>query len=584
MKLYSSDETEIKSIGAELVDSGCCPHCILRYLGQMDPSVYRQSFQEVKSTVSWLQYGDRDADLYSKQPCPACLGILQYFLDEDFIDRILQTVRSSDYEYRSFICSITTPVSVLVREHCLLIQLREKFDAIYGLKVVTDLPSIKDVWKWKIGPTLSKHLDVTFDAKSSFDIAMIFEYPDSDKECAFLSDYFPELFRKRKSNKMGIDDRFSRLNVTKALSEIPDDFVIRKKKVPPCIPTQKCRCAEIKCSYDSVFLAGRYNKYSRTLSQTPWFVDGTRKSSSSVEEEICNLLKDMFRYDEHRFSASGREDVDVRMLGTGRPFVVEMQNPHRIKFSQEKISELQKEINHRSTDVKIRDLQFVSREDTNKLKEGEMEKTKRYIARCWSESPLTTEDLEKLQTYKDLMIYQKTPIRVLHRRPLATRERTIYSMSAEKLDDHHFSLYLSTQAGTYIKEFVHGDFGRTKPNMSEITGTECDILELDVQPVNGGRSSAMKAVLVMTDGKSSNYPLTKSEADELRKNLSAEVFAIGIGAAAGSTSNIEIPAIASDPDDYYTYYVKSYEVLCSLIPSIVPKLGKIEIKQHPFIL
>ena len=34
---------------------------------------------------------------------------------------------------------------------------------------------------------------------------------------------------------------------------------------------------------------------------------------------------------------------------------------------------------------------------------------------------------------------------------------------------------------SYIKEFVHGDFGRTKPNMTELTGVECDILELDVQ-------------------------------------------------------------------------------------------------------
>lgn len=33
----------------------------------------------------------------------------------------------------------------------------------------------------------------------------------------------------------------------------------------------------------------------------------------------------------------------------------------------------------------------------------------------------------------------------------------------------------------YIKEFVHGDFGRTQPNMSTITGVECDILQLDVK-------------------------------------------------------------------------------------------------------
>ena len=34
---------------------------------------------------------------------------------------------------------------------------------------------------------------------------------------------------------------------------------------------------------------------------------------------------------------------------------------------------------------------------------------------------------------------------------------------------------------SYIKEFVHGDFGRTKPNLTSLLGADCDILELDVQ-------------------------------------------------------------------------------------------------------
>lgn len=32
---------------------------------------------------------------------------------------------------------------------------------------------------------------------------------------------------------------------------------------------------------------GRYNKYSRTLSQTPWIIDGIRKADESVEELIA---------------------------------------------------------------------------------------------------------------------------------------------------------------------------------------------------------------------------------------------------------------------------------------------------------
>ena len=47
-----------------------------------------------------------------------------------------------------------------------------------------------------------------------------------------------------------------------------------------------------------------------------------------------------------------------------------------------------------------------------------------------------------------------------------------------------FKLELCTQAGTYVKEFVHGDFGRTHPSLSTILGCEnVDILALDVKSI-----------------------------------------------------------------------------------------------------
>uniref|UniRef100_A0A914S5R7 tRNA pseudouridine(55) synthase n=1 Tax=Parascaris equorum TaxID=6256 RepID=A0A914S5R7_PAREQ len=46
---------------------------------------------------------------------------------------------------------------------------------------------------------------------------------------------------------------------------------------------------------------------------------------------------------------------------------------------------------------------------------------------------------------------------------------------------------LETQAGTYVKEFVHGDFGRTRPSLAdllEVEHGEVDILDLDVDNVD----------------------------------------------------------------------------------------------------
>ena len=41
-------------------------------------------------------------------------------------------------------------------------------------------------------------------------------------------------------------------------------------------------------------------------------------------------------------------------------------------------------------------------------------------------------------------------------------------------------LDLVTQAGTYVKEFCHGDFGRTVPSVGSLLGCSADILQLDV--------------------------------------------------------------------------------------------------------
>lgn len=60
------------------------------------------------------------------------------------------------------------------------------------------------------------------------------------------------------------------------------------------------------------------------------------------------------------------------------------------------------------------------------------------------------------------------------------RERSITDLSTTIIDPYHFRLRLTTQAGAYVKEFVHGDFGRTKPNLTTILERFVDILELDV--------------------------------------------------------------------------------------------------------
>ena len=45
----------------------------------------------------------------------------------------------------------------------------------------------------------------------------------------------------------------------------------------------------------------------------------------------------------------------------GRPFIVELTNPHRVSFTQEEITKIQTLANSATKDIFIRDLQIVSR-------------------------------------------------------------------------------------------------------------------------------------------------------------------------------------------------------------------------------
>lgn len=92
----------------------------------------------------------------------------------------------------------------------------------------------------------------------------------------------------------------------------------------------------------------------------------------------------------------------------------------------------------------------------------------------------------RLEAVKDLSLQQLTPLRVLHRRTLLSREKTIHRLKLHLVSGHSGILEVWASAGTYIKEFVHGDLGRTTPNIGSLLSKEIDILQLDVGSLKEG--------------------------------------------------------------------------------------------------
>ncbi|XP_036411211.1 putative tRNA pseudouridine synthase Pus10 [Megalops cyprinoides] len=503
-----------------LLSAGCCARCILRFCCIGLQSAYRQSYEDlmnelhtfvsagecgkshdvpdhertedppckrvkldtVEGDTEVVPHAQAESDLDTAGPkvCVVCLGVLQHFCDKTFAKKVSEAVTAEGYQFDSLVLSVSLPAQLSVREHStwLLVkkEVREK-----GLCLgKDDVIQVKEAFKWIMNGLVSQELGVPVLAKSPFEVSVGFTHPETDGDCHFLATTCSDCFKPAK-NKLSV---FTRMAVVKALEKITDENFRRQFPCPPKCPTTRCTAQDIQCLHVSVFVAGRYNKFSRTLPQTPWVIDGERRMESSVEELITAPLLSAFRSEGFNFSSSGREDVDVRTLGNGRPFAVELLNPHRSQFSKEEVRELQEAINKSSDKIRVRDLQIVTRDAVGHMKEGEEEKTKSYGALIWTQRPIEKEDIEFIKDIKELKIAQKTPLRVLHRRPLAVRQRVIHTMTARFLDSHHFQLHLRTQAGTYIKEFVHGDFGRTRPNLCDLMKTDTDILELDVESVD----------------------------------------------------------------------------------------------------
>ncbi|GAM25172.1 hypothetical protein SAMD00019534_083470, partial [Acytostelium subglobosum LB1] len=243
-------------------------------------------------------------------------------------------------------------------------------------------------------------------------------------------------------------------------------------------PTRVTSTYQYRLEYEHapVFICGRYNKYVRNLSQTPWSLNDEPVTLDCVEQFISKPIKDRST----NFVSSGREDIDVRMLGEGRPFFLEITNPHKILLTYDDFRKIEETINS-NADIRVSRLQFITKKQTSVLKDGETSKQKVYRCVVWTAKDMTEEYLHNvLDKVNNMELKQNTPVRVLHRRSLAERKKTIAKLAVKCIAPHFILLDVWASAGTYIKEFVHGDLGRTTPSLGSLLQTEADITQLDV--------------------------------------------------------------------------------------------------------
>ncbi len=221
-----------------------------------------------------------------------------------------------------------------------------------------------------------------------------------------------------------------------------------------------------------LYFYGRYQKIKAGIPQTRWH---KKIYHTSVQEEIGEVILKHTQGDKHVFHGCGREDIDVLMLGTGRPFVVEIKKP---KIRDINLEEIRKKINQ-SKWVNVLELNFASKEKIKEIKLAKPDKI--YLAEVQLKNSVSKEELSKTgKKLSNITIRQKTPQRVLRRRYDLERRKKIYYFKLKKYDKINPVFEIKTEAGTYIKELISGDNGRTKPSFSEVLKQKCVVKNLSV--------------------------------------------------------------------------------------------------------
>ncbi|XP_059459456.1 uncharacterized protein LOC132189009 isoform X2 [Corylus avellana] len=453
----------------DLVSIGVCCRCIFRLFGTRD-NIYSCSSHSPSILSSVLKEHEDSSRRPTSEEleveavlCTLCLGILQFtYCDDkemvvkksanDMAVAVSELVKREGYQIDSFSLEVSIPPLILENEHLFWLYMKSKYgsELWFQGRSLSQCISAKDALKFYLTQPLEALLDCK-SGMSAFRIRLTYTHSKASKMVQSVA--VSTQGCKRKNTGTGnsadsIDDcvvgdiecsGLADVTIERSFDGLQDNGSSQCFKFPQEKVNEACHLV-LLCHRTPIYFGGRYMKYSRNVSQTRWIIDDERMGEASVEEIIGSNILPMCKGDNHKFHAAGREDIDVRMLGSGRPFLVEIQNARHIP-SDALVKEIEIKINDLENKlVGVKNLKVVGYEGWTLIHEGEAEKQKQYAALVWISRPLEDEDLESISSLKDT-------------------------------------------AGTYIKEFVHGDLGRTHPSVGSILGCRAEIVQLDVTDV-----------------------------------------------------------------------------------------------------
>ena len=143
-----------------------------------------------------------------------------------------------------------------------------------------------------------------------------------------------------------------------------------------------------------------------------------------------------------------------------------------------------KEINKAAKEkIEVTGLRYSNRAEVSRIKETKAEKS--YTIRFSCEHGLGEEEISKrIHSLSGQTLEQQTPQRVAHRRADKVRKRKVMSIDNIQVEDNEIEFDVRCESGTYVKELVHSDEGRTNPSVAGVLEADCEVIWLDVKDIH----------------------------------------------------------------------------------------------------
>ncbi|XP_969744.2 tRNA pseudouridine synthase Pus10 isoform X1 [Tribolium castaneum] len=455
----------------EIINKGCCKRCVLRYLGQCRTLL---TFEHPNTCLVNFGYMDpieefeeeRKAKIRKSNPCSVCLGLLQDpAIEEMFACEGLNNI--SEYLSQTFVAYITFPTCILIRDHSMKLHLKRLFPNLFDCSKVI---KVNNAWRYAVEERLSQTLKKSYSHLSKLTLHFYTKYQLEDDELEAVQRVLKNLPK----------NNLSKHCVYNMLETISDNEFGNLVNVPPKVPLYAVTLDTMKFFSEAIHLIGNYLKYSRDLFQVQNLFN-TASLDFSIETIIVDAVRNVASdFKDAVFKASGFDDNNIRVLGSGRTFHLQLNDP-KFESVSKKQCQVIEGIIQRSKLMAVRNLRECDKRDICILLDNEQRGARSYKALCMVYKCKNIDYcINAVNMYESLNVCQKIPLKVFHKRKFYKKRRKIFQIKARKLKGNLVELDLCTQCGFSVPEFVNGDLGRTKPSLCDIMNAKVDVLAVDI--------------------------------------------------------------------------------------------------------